>query len=1529
MRSFCSIVLFITTLFCGLASSSAFAINQTYQVYVKGSEYYLKTDPNWVPISGDIFVIIPVYQEGEILKLSQINGTWQVQNISFGQFNSASPSILSTGSAGYADFNGDGIDDLSISLGASGNNKTIRFISTNSQSSDFALYDSLGINIESPTLPTVAPLPPEDIASSSIGTLGGEFRVDESGAATYTVPIAVPQGIAGVTPQLALSYSSAAGNGIMGMGWSVSGLSGISRCRQTYEQDLAITPISLTNDDRFCLDGQKLVAVNGEYGGSDTEYRTEMDSQVRVKSHDNSGTGPAYFTVERADGSTSYYGSTLDSVRSAGDSTVINWMISQIQDNVSNSIDFVYNTTGFGTNELLISSIIYSGHSIDFNYNTNTTLGARSDQHSGYLHGLMVESTARLDGLSVNYHDGAIQTYNLVYHEDTVSGVTQLDSIEQCAGTTCLPKINFTWTASASRMISSLPSSCTYANGCLASNKTFFGLKPIDYNGDGFVDISYVVGNSSGDYELRLLKNENGTFVKDASHTASFNFRVSEQAELDWMILDANGDGKQDILLKKKITGSSEDKWYLFLAYPDGVNDFLLGNLVPFTNTEGKAPKLSLIDFNADGLVDIISGVTQNEIDSYNLRLNKGGSFGTIADGIEIIGTSEQDYYRIIEMDEMVVGDFNGDGVGDVITKMQRTSAGTTHLITSLCDPGRPCAHAIPLTYWQAYVTRFDENGEPFLQAYQKLGYGSGQNSVAETWGFNLIPGDINGDGLTDLAYKNIYTTAANGKWKYIYSTGTGFKGIEYDEGSRIEGTQDEDLRFVQLMDINADGRADLVYLDDSDTNNTYLYFHASAVDGFKSREAISGKNINNNYSFTDFDSAFLLDIDADSNLDLLTFDYSDKKVQSYNSLSREVVPSRTFIGGYEVVKTAPIPVAKLESITNGFGSSTSVTYSLLTNSGVYTIGYSANTITTYGNGSHVFDIISPMYVVSEVVSAAPSYLDADNSVSVEYQYESLRVQAGGRGMLGFEKIRTYDPQTKVTTETIYHQDYPYIGMPKETRRYLGKYLDWYSMAETQKLSFASNTYDVALLQDGKTSFPYLDVSTEIQYSLNDLGTATTQIGMITTDNSYTIVDDNHANLSKVVVGTSQPYISSSSVTTENTFTDESIPNWWLGRVSTTKVKHFRSDAFPANRQTIERESSFEYSSSTGMLEKEIIQPSGSVSEKLITLHCYDTVGNKENSITYSSNVGAVDCSTRNIDTKGDSTKVFRYSGVTYDNEKRYVESSYDALFDDISTVVARNSFGQVTKSKDINGVVSIAAYDSFGRQYASSNSLGQFSQTTRRLAANATAIGAPSITESYYFVERSVATGAPTSYAYFDQVGRQVAAVKQGFTANEWIYQYSHYDKYGRILQQSIPSKNSTPSYWTSTDYDDFGRPQTITSADNTESTIEYNGLSSKTTVVTGGDYYLSQESTEVKNILGETVSVIDNLDGDITYYYDATGNLTKVIGVDNVAITTVFDSLGRKTSMTDPDKGAWTYTYNALGQLITQTDAKNYKTT
>ena len=110
----------------------------------------------------------------------------------------------------------------------------------------------------------------------------GQFNVSANGAATYSIPIAVPPGTAGMVPALSLDYSSQQSNGIVGIGWSLSGLPSISRCPRTLAQDSVHGSVNYDSNDRFCLDGQRLILTSGTYGADGSQYRIEIESYSKM-----------------------------------------------------------------------------------------------------------------------------------------------------------------------------------------------------------------------------------------------------------------------------------------------------------------------------------------------------------------------------------------------------------------------------------------------------------------------------------------------------------------------------------------------------------------------------------------------------------------------------------------------------------------------------------------------------------------------------------------------------------------------------------------------------------------------------------------------------------------------------------------------------------------------------------------------------------------------------------------------------------------------------------------------------------------------------------------------------------------------------------------------------------------------------------------------------------------------------------------------------------------------------------------------
>jgi virulence plasmid B protein len=255
----------------------------------------------------------------------------------------------------------------------------------------------------------------------------GNFSVPSTGAAIYSMPLAVPPGTAGVEPSLALAYSSQSGNGIVGMGWALGGLMTIVRCPQTLAQDGVHGSLNYDGNDRFCLNGQRLVALNNaNYGADGTEYRTEIDGFSRIISHGTSGNGPAWFEVRTKAGQILEFGHTADAFVpvASGSTTARIWALNKVSDTKGNSLTVSY-TLQANVSQALPSRIDYTSNSaaslapyasVQFVY------AARPDVRPQFLGGALIQTTQRLTNIKTFLGSNLVADYRLGYQQGAVTG---------------------------------------------------------------------------------------------------------------------------------------------------------------------------------------------------------------------------------------------------------------------------------------------------------------------------------------------------------------------------------------------------------------------------------------------------------------------------------------------------------------------------------------------------------------------------------------------------------------------------------------------------------------------------------------------------------------------------------------------------------------------------------------------------------------------------------------------------------------------------------------------------------------------------------------------------------------------------------------------------------------------------------------------------------------------------------------------------------------------------------------------------
>lgn len=63
--------------------------------------------------------------------------------------------------------------------------------------------------------------------SRPVGNISYTFNVNSNGSSAFTIPLSLPQGQAGMTPELNITYNSLAGEGVLGYGMNLSCISSI------------------------------------------------------------------------------------------------------------------------------------------------------------------------------------------------------------------------------------------------------------------------------------------------------------------------------------------------------------------------------------------------------------------------------------------------------------------------------------------------------------------------------------------------------------------------------------------------------------------------------------------------------------------------------------------------------------------------------------------------------------------------------------------------------------------------------------------------------------------------------------------------------------------------------------------------------------------------------------------------------------------------------------------------------------------------------------------------------------------------------------------------------------------------------------------------------------------------------------------------------------------------------------------------------------------------------------------------------
>ena len=265
-----------------------------------------------------------------------------------------------------------------------------------------------------------------------VGSTAGGFSVNQ-GTANYAIPITVPPGIAGMKPELSINYNSNASNGQLGLGFSLGGLSVIHRCAKTIATDGVKGGVNYNNNDRYCLNGQRLIAISGVDGQSGSEYRTEINSFSKIKYNGN------YWTVKTKSGQTFEYGNTQTSkIEAQGKSAVRLWAVNKITDVTNNAINYIYNEDN-ANGEYTLSRINYTDNSVRLTYED------REDKIKNKWQDSKIEITKRLKNIQTFLNENLIRDYGIEYQYTGEPKISQITKVTQGVNGGRLSSIAFSW----------------------------------------------------------------------------------------------------------------------------------------------------------------------------------------------------------------------------------------------------------------------------------------------------------------------------------------------------------------------------------------------------------------------------------------------------------------------------------------------------------------------------------------------------------------------------------------------------------------------------------------------------------------------------------------------------------------------------------------------------------------------------------------------------------------------------------------------------------------------------------------------------------------------------------------------------------------------------------------------------------------------------------------------------------------------------------------------------------------------------
>lgn len=1324
-------------------------------------------------------------------------------------------------------------------------------------------------------------------ADAVVGAIGGTGGAGGLGGATYTVPIQVPEGLGGIQPSLAVAYNSQGGNGLLGWCWDLQGLSSVTRAGTTLYHDGAVGGVDF-DDDRFMLDGQRLICVSGTYGANNAEYRTETDGMARIVSYTCDTTdGPAYFKAWLPNGNIAYYGNSTDSrIGLQQHNDVCLWLLNRMEDRNGNYMECHYERGGASYR---IDRINYGGNAdagIPCCYSVRFHYSERPDKELSFIGDNTLDQKQRLDSIRVMRSNNVLRKYWFDYHAPNLSNgyyYTRLDRINFSCGDETYNPTEVQWGTNDYGSYGS--SQCHSISVTGGSASDFEGKIKFtgDLNGDGYTDvIVYEPGRSgNGTAVIYINKGLSGNGNVCFSKLAN---TIPLASDIDWIHTpDINGDGLDDLVLVRYDENIIINDRIGLSAYLSSVGQDGSYSFTSVQQSFGEFPikrrykdRVLIGDFLGEGRQSIL---LQEAIDGPNASQMV---YITYSNGMLTSTPLPQD--MVLDADRLSASDYNGDGITE-ISFMNRTTPATG-------------------------LKRMRRSGSTYC-------YETVNGNMLSAW-HQVFPGDFNGDGKIDLM-SYVEDNNGNPSWHLNYFKETSlkwptihFSAETLDIGNpevhsySLTDFDNPAYKFITVGDFNGDGKADVAFRSAAN----YLKILYGPV-----REE-NGQGV-----FASTQTVSLGDIGMSG--------VSNQTICTGNFLGRENMSVFSATTVY-----SPNPVSNrysVTAVTDGMGNRTAFEYDYLMTKPTGASDddfYTRARQTADEQAAFVFTISLPIKGLKRMVYR--NTLSESPVTEVRYRYSDAMVHKRGRGFLGFRATTTENWIASEKQQTVERHSETLFTVPS-----LALETETVKKRDGSTVSTTENENRVLVKRNPTSGVMYKAFVPVVwkQTSLNyDIGNPQTLLNKTITQCEYndtvvhvlhgTVFFNIHAYDLLKQTAVHQGVDSCASVTTasqcefqtvtQTSYLSESqadLQNWVVNRPRSVLTTARRLGGY----SDVKSLAVSRYCSTDNPYLPTVVEsyPGGVESSQ----DSLATIEDREYSATGSVTTRSVQDVTGRL-----PVRRWRYD---YSSDGRFLVREINPEGDTTSYAYDHN-FCHLISETDCNGLVTLHSRTPLGSSHTTTYPDGRVShaETVMGMFDNY----APNGT---CYIQRDTTSGSGMRKAYYNAAGQKLRTLSQGMDGETILKDYVYDDK-GQLARESLPYFYGDDIYWIRYQYDDYGRHIVTEHPDGMAEVTMYQGYT------TWHLRYLDDPddppaTATTVNAAGWTVKSVDEEGNEVRYGHYADGKLkTTQLGNDTgTAVNVGYDAAGNRTILTDPNYGTVRSVYDAYGQLTLTVSPKGDTTT